>query len=528
MTSEQQAPAARELEPSEAAALAWSVDGLSTNHPSLSARRTLTRRQLIGLILLVIGVIVAFVQVPVLIGTVLISAMITLYAGMLLMRIDLARHPESGKRYSFTEDELRLASDGDLPTFTVLVPAYREPEVVPQLVGNLSALDYPADKLQVLLLLEEDDEETLAAVAQMDLRAPFAVIVVPPSQPRTKPKALNYALDQATGDIITVYDAEDRPDPLQLRKVAATFAECGPEVACVQAELSYFNADENIITRWFATEYAMWFRQFLPALASVNAAIPLGGTSNHIRRDVLIGLGAWDPFNVTEDADLGIRMRRQGFRVAVLDSITLEEANTDFVNWIKQRSRWYKGYAQTWLVHMRHPRQLLRDLGWANFLRFNLFVGGTPGLAALNPVSWLLLAMWFVVQPKFLLDIMPAPVYYAGLFVWIVGNTAFYFLNLAAAYELGLRRVFWAAALLPLYWVMMSLAAVKALWQLVVTPNYWEKTQHGLSRQHGGSGSHPTGSTPTESVESADASSEQVEPLQPVAASFPPPSAGNH
>ena len=514
MTTVPEAPPARVLDPGEASALAWSVDGLSTNHPSLSARRTLTKRQLIGLIIILVAVVTAFVIVPIAIGTIIISSMITIYAAMLIMRIDLARHPESGKRYAFTEEELRRFDDADLPTFTVLVPAYREPEVVPQLVGNLSALDYPADKLQILLLLEEDDDETLAAVAGMNLRTPFSVVIVPPSQPRTKPKALNYALGQSTGDLITVYDAEDRPDPLQLRKVAATLAECGPEVACVQAELSYFNADENIITRWFATEYAMWFRQFLPALAAVNAAIPLGGTSNHIRRDVLVGLGAWDPFNVTEDADLGIRMRRQGFRVAVLDSITLEEANTDFVNWIKQRSRWYKGYAQTWLVHMRHPRQLLRDLGWANFLRFNLFVGGTPGLAALNPVSWLLLAMWFIVQPKFLLDIMPAPVYYAGLFVWVIGNTAFYFLNLAAAYELGLRRVFWAAALLPLYWVMMALAAIKALWQLVVTPNYWEKTQHGLSRQHG------------QPINTAEASELTVPEPQPQPQPLPPPTVG--
>jgi glycosyltransferase involved in cell wall biosynthesis len=212
----------------------------------------------------------------------------------------------------------------------------------------------------------------------MDLQPPFEVVVVPPVGPRTKPKALNYALLDSTGDIVCIYDAEDRPDPLQLKKVAATFRQLGPEYACVQAELAYFNADENLITRWFAVEYRAWFTQFLPQLSRVEAPIPLGGTSNHFRRELLVQLGAWDPYNVTEDADLGIRLHRQGYRVAVLDSVTYEEANTDFVNWIKQRSRWYKGYAQTYLVHMRHPIRLLRDVGLAGFVRFNLFVGGTP------------------------------------------------------------------------------------------------------------------------------------------------------
>jgi cellulose synthase/poly-beta-1,6-N-acetylglucosamine synthase-like glycosyltransferase len=278
-----------------------------------------------------------------------------------------------------------------------------------------------------------------------------------------------------------VYDAEDRPDPNQLLKVAATFAQLGERTGCVQAELAYYNVSENVITRWFAVEYRMWFTQFLPALSRCNAAIPLGGTSNHMRRDLLIKLGAWDPYNVTEDADLGIRLRRCGYTVAVLDSLTHEEANTDFVNWVKQRSRWYKGYMQTWLVHMRHPRRLLKDLGFGAFVRFNLFVGGTPILAMLNPISWALIIVWFVLQPQFIVDIMPAPVYYTGLFGWLFGNFMFYYLNLMAAYEFDDKKIFMTALWLPGYWVMMSIAAVKAMLQLVFMPAYWEKTEHGLS-----------------------------------------------
>lgn len=464
------------------ARLRWATDGLALAHPDLSAKRRVSNRQ--GLFLAVVGVVVvlAFVFRPLLAGTVAMGAMIFLYAGMLGLRIDMMLRAGSSQREVVPDDMARALADDRLPTFSVLVPAYREPEVMPTLVSNLAALDYPTDKLQVLLLLEADDDETITAAEALDLPAWFRIILIPPSEPRTKPKALNYALLEATGDIVTIYDAEDRPEPLQLRRVAVAFTRHGPEVACVQAELAYFNADENIITRWFTTEYKVWFTYFLPGLSRVDAPIPLGGTSNHIRRDVLVGMGGWDPYNVTEDADLGIRLRRRGYRVAVLDSVTLEEANTDFVNWVKQRSRWYKGYAQTWLVHMRHPWTLLREVGLGGFLRFNLFVGGTPLLALLNPVTWMLLVTWFVMQPQFIRDIMPPPIYYAGLFGWVVGNFLFYYLNLAAAFELGIRKVFRAALALPLYWVMMSLAAAKAFWQLVVNPAFWEKTQHGLSR----------------------------------------------
>jgi len=481
--SREEQQALEELQAVQAAAIDVSVNGLWDAHPKLSARSRLSLGQRVGLILVSVVLVGAFWLAPILTGTILMSTAMVIYTAVLGMRIDLMARSSGNDRYSFTDEELAALTDDDLPTFTILVPAYREPEVLPHLVDHLAVLDYPAEKLQIRLLLESNDPETQAAAAAMHLTAPFEVVVVPPGGPQTKPKALNYALLTSTGDIVSIYDAEDRPDPLQLRKVAATLLRCGPEVACVQGELAYFNADENLITRWFATEYRMWFTQFLPSLSRVNAPIPLGGTSNHFRRDLLVQLGAWDPFNVTEDADLGIRLRRQGYRVAVLDSTTYEEANTDFVNWIKQRSRWYKGYAQTWLVHMRQPRQLLRDVGLAGFIRFNLFVGGTPLLATVNPISWILLVMWFTLKPQFIVDIMPAPIYYAGLFGWLVGNFVFYYLNLQVAYEAGLRRVFRAALVLPLYWVMMSLAAVKAFVQLLFNPSYWEKTQHGLSRQ---------------------------------------------
>jgi cellulose synthase/poly-beta-1,6-N-acetylglucosamine synthase-like glycosyltransferase len=251
----------------------------------------------------------------------------------------------------------------------------------------------------------------------------------------------------------------------------------------LQAKLSYGNADQNFITRSFTIEYAMWFSFFLPGLVSLNAPIPLGGTSNHFRRAALRALGGWDPYNVTEDCDLGVRMFREGYRTKVLESVTLEEANSDFVNWVKQRSRWYKGYLQTFFIHLRSPVELTREMGWKGVFHLTAFVGATPILAVFNPVFWVLTILWFVAHPVFLLEIFPAPVYYVGLVLWSFGNFLLWYLTLLVARHTMRSGLIVAAMLVPLYWIMMSIAAVKAGFQLVVTPSFWEKTVHGLTEK---------------------------------------------
>ena len=311
--------------------------------------------------------------------------------------------------------------------------------------------------------------------------------------PRTKPKALNYGMTFARGELVTIYDAEDRPDPLQLRRAVAAFRRLPSDVACLQAELTYHNTEQNIITRWFTIEYSMWFTMFLPGLSRSDAPVPLGGTSNHMKRPVLDSLGSWDAHNVTEDADLGIRLHRQGWKTGVLASQTFEEGNSDFVNWVKQRSRWYKGYLATWLVHLRHPVQLWRDLGPSGFVQFNLFVGGTPLLAILNPFFWLLTLAWFGVHAGIVQTLYPTPVYFAGLFCFVLGNVVVYYTTILAARRLGRPSLVFAACLVPAYWVMMSMAAIKAFWQLVAAPSYWEKTTHGLGLVTPGQGTPSDG-----------------------------------
>jgi cellulose synthase/poly-beta-1,6-N-acetylglucosamine synthase-like glycosyltransferase len=391
-----------------------------------------------------------------------------------------------------TDEEARAMPDHDLPVYTVLVPAYREPSVIAALIGRLSELEYPPDKLDIRLLLEQDDRETIAAARRAHPGPQFTIVRVPQSGPKTKPKACNYGLEGARGEVVTIYDAEDQPEPLQLRRVVAAFIRLDPSVACLQAKLSYYNAGQNFLTSWFTIEYSMWFSFLLPGLVGQRGPLPLGGTSNHFRGKVLRSVGGWDPYNVTEDADLGIRLARRGYQTRVLDSLTYEEANSDVINWVKQRSRWYKGYLQTWLVHTRHPLALRRELGWRGFIGFNLFVAGTPLLSLMNPVFWALTALWFLVHPPIVLALFPAWLYYLSLGVMVVGNFSLFYAWLVSARTAGSAKLVFAALLVPIYWALMSVAAVKAAVQLVNAPSFWEKTVHGLDTTPSAASGKPT------------------------------------
>lgn len=378
--------------------------------------------------------------------------------------------------------DARAAREQALPRYTVLVAAFQEADVIADTIRNLESLEYPPDRVEVLLLLEAEDTATIAAAEAAAPRPGIRIIRVPDAPPKTKPKALNYGLQLATGDLVTVFDAEDRPDPLQLRRAALAFSSLDPSVSCLQAKLHYHNVGQNRITKWFSAEYLRWFSSVLPALVALGAPIPLGGTSMHVRRDVLELVGAWDPFNVTEDADLGIRLARFGYRTRVLDSVTYEEANSDFVNWVKQRSRWYKGYLQTWLVHMRQPRRLWRQLGADGFLGFHVVVGATPVLALANPFFWLLTAIWLFGGVALVRVLFPPWIFYPALISVVLGNFLALYQVMISVRLAAAPGLLGSALLSPVYWVFMSIAAIRAFVQLLSAPSFWEKTMHGLDR----------------------------------------------
>lgn len=433
-----------------------------------------------SILLLVIG---CAVWRPMITAVVLVGICTFAYVVTMIDRVTIFRQGLASRAIVITDEEARAIRDADLPRYTILVPAYGEPEVVGDLIGAMAALEYPLDKLQVLLLLEADDDVTIQAAKGTVESDAISIVLVPPAEPRTKPKACNYGLYFATGDIVTIYDAEDRPEPLQLRRVVAAFGRLPDNVACVQAKLVYHNGHQNMLTAWFTAEYRLWFGYLLPGMMRTASPIPLGGTSNHLRREVLDEIGAWDPFNVTEDADLGLRIAASGYHTAVIDSSTLEEANSDAINWIRQRSRWYKGYLQTWLVQVRRPVQLYRTIGWRNFVRFNLVLAGTPIISVLNLVFWLITLIWFLGQPPLVEAVFPWYIYFPALAALVGGNAATLYMNMITLREDDRADLLSAALTVPVFWLMMSVAAAKGCYQLIRNPSYWEKTAHGLTER---------------------------------------------
>jgi len=366
--------------------------------------------------------------------------------------------------------------DARLPPYSVLIPLYREVAAVPGLMQAMSRLDYPADRLEILFITEANDPATRRALREIGLAPYMRIVTVPSGEPRTKPRALNYALQDARGALVTVYDAEDIPGPDQLRRAAEAFIEEGPRLACVQARLGIYNADQSFLSRQFALEYSALFRGLLPALAHLGLPIPLGGTSNHFRRDLLWKWGGWDPFNVTEDADLGIRLARLGYQVSLIQAETLEEAPAAWRTWRGQRTRWIKGWMQTYLVHMRRPMMLWRELGWWRFSGFQVIIGGMILSILVHPWFYALAAIHVLAGDP----ITPSNV----VLDWVCGANlatgygAAWLLTIATAMRSGSLRRLLSAIWLPIYWLAISWAAYRALFELVRRPFHWEKTAH--------------------------------------------------
>ena len=379
--------------------------------------------------------------------------------------------------------EISALPDSFWPSYTIFSPLYKEWEVVPQFVSAINRLDYPKDKLQVQLLLEENDKETIAKVKEFELPNNFQIIIVPHSLPKTKPKACNFGLKYATGEFAVIYDAEDVPDPLQLKKAVMAFKKAGKQTWCIQAKLNYYNPNHNLLTKLFTAEYSLWFDLILPGLQSISAPIPLGGTSNHFRTANLRILNGWDPFNVTEDCDLGIRLVKRGYKTAIVESTTLEEANSEPFNWYRQRSRWIKGYIQSYLVHMRSPKSFKRGVLDRQFWLFQLIVGGKILSMFINPVMWLVTISYFAfrsIMGPVIEQYYPAPILYMGVFSLVFGNFFYlynYMIGCAKRKHYGLIKY---TFLIPFYWLAMSLAAWKALFEVIYKPHYWAKTTHGL------------------------------------------------
>jgi cellulose synthase/poly-beta-1,6-N-acetylglucosamine synthase-like glycosyltransferase len=368
-------------------------------------------------------------------------------------------------------------ADADLPVYTVIVAMYREGAVIPKLVAALNAFDYPKAKLDIKLVIEAGDEETLSAIIAERLPPRFDVVIAPPGKPRTKPRALNVALDVARGGLVCVYDAEDEPAPDQLRRAAARFAE-DRTLDGLQGKLTIANWRDCWLSFMFAVEYAALFELVNPGLSALDLPVALGGTTNHFRTDSLRRVGGWDAWNVTEDADLGLRMARFGLRVGALDSETVEEAPNEFANWFRQRSRWQKGWMQTMIVHSREPRRYFRELGFKKGVAGLTLIAGTVMTGLFGPF-FLTEAIW----RGFDETMAEAPISrLADVYTYILtltGIQAVILPALVAMRRRGMRDYGRALLYMPLYYLLVSAATWVALYELIVRPFHWHKTAHG-------------------------------------------------
>ncbi len=438
--------------------------------------------QKVGFLILGLALAAGLIVAPVVTLVAVMAVLVLFFMASNVMKLVLISQALNHPHRQGVDAADERVPDELLPIYTILLPVYREASMLTQLVDGVLALDYPADRLDVKLLLEEDDTDTRAAAEALDLPACFDVLVVPDDGPTGKPRACNHGLAHARGAYLVIYDAEDRPEPDQLRKSVAAFWKASPEVVCFQAQLNYFNRSYNLLTRWFTAEYSVWFDQFLPGLQAMDVVIPLGGTSNHFITSRLQQIGGWNRFNVTEDADLGLRIYLQGWKTAILETTTYEEATSRYRNWIRQRSRWVKGYMQTYLFHMRRPFRMARAMGAKSFVSFQLFFGAGTLCLLLNPVFWLLAVAWFATRLHLIQSIFPWPVLYLGTIGLIVGNAACVLSAVSGCFGRRNYEDVKYALLIPVYWILMSVGAWKALIQLFTKPSFWEKTEHGFCR----------------------------------------------
>lgn len=445
----------------------------------LKSAATLDPKRVLGRIALVVGLPLAgLVALAPEQGVLAVQALLSLvFLGWVSLRL-------ASCTYDPPADLPPTLDDRQLPVYSLLVPLYREAASVPHLVTALGALDYPPEKLDIKLVVEADDAGTGAAIAALTLPPQMEEVPVPAVGPRTKPKALEVALAAARGSFVAIYDAEDLPEPDQLRRALEAFRTGGPKIACVQARLAIDNGDDSWIAASFAAEYAAQFDVLLPMLSALGLPILLGGTSNHFRRRVLDEVGGWDPFNVTEDADLGIRLARAGWQTRVISSTTYEEAPVTARAWVGQRTRWLKGWAQTLLVHLRQPGALMADLGVGPALALLLLAAGPFAAALVHPfcVALLLadLLRGVIGLPRgSMAEALTSALTFTTLFAGYAGTAAITYVGLRRRARVpGLKVVLG----IPFYWLLLSAAAWRALIELLRRPHHWQKTEHGVAR----------------------------------------------
>jgi cellulose synthase/poly-beta-1,6-N-acetylglucosamine synthase-like glycosyltransferase len=401
------------------------------------------------------------------------------YLGLFLFKLFVVRLSLNQPGLDYSKEEIASLKDAELPQFSIIVPLYQEAEVIPQIIKGMSALDYPKDKIDLIITLEEYDHETIDAIAAANPPAWIKTLILPDVKPKTKPKALNVAFPHLKGEFMVIYDAEIIPDPDQLKKAILAFRD-HPDVACLQVQLDHYNAYENWVTKLFNAEFSFYYDLFLPGLQKLGIPLPLSGHSSLYRTEAIRQMGAWDPYNVTEDCMLGMQLYRSGYKTEILQARSLEESTNSASTWVGQRTRWIKGFIQTTLVLMRNPLRFKRELGsWWRFFGFLLVVPGSVFVNILNLFYWVLLIAWIATKNHLIQAFFPGAILYVSVFSFIAGNFLFTYLNLIGSFRRQRYDIVKYSLLSPAYWLMLAYATVKASIEIFTKPHHWSKTKHG-------------------------------------------------
>ncbi|WP_194966725.1 glycosyltransferase [Rickettsia endosymbiont of Cardiosporidium cionae] len=358
------------------------------------------------------------------------------------------------------------------PVYTILIPMYKETEIIQSIIKSVMKLNYPTDRLDIKFIIESDDHSMIKALAILNIPKYIQVIKVPKSFPRTKPKALNYVMDYVIGEYLVIYDADDIPDPNQLLTVLDIFNKLDNQHVCVQTKLNFYNYDQNLLTRFLNLEYSLWFQYLIKGLNILNLPIPLGGTSNHFKTFVLRKIGGWDSYNVTEDADIGLRLYAKGYKTHVTtDTTTFEEAPFQIKNWLTQRSRWIKGFIQTLCIFIINASEY-KKLSVLEIISIYVFIGCSTYCFITMPM-FIIFSIIVDKQNKFINSLCNINILLTLSYFYISA-----FVVVKDMYKGNWIKKSITILLWPVYFILHSIAAYKALIECIYFPFKWNKTLH--------------------------------------------------
>lgn len=457
-----------------------SINHLSNYFPNFSAKHVNFKILGNGLIFLILSSALVSIVTGFLVHYIIITNL--LYIVSLALKIKCF---SNGRKFLKNSNQaINNSSFSRNSRYNIIVPLYNEEkEVTCQNITSLTSLNFDSDNLNIIYALEEEDKQSLLHFQGLCDIIPeqMIYITIPKTLPKTKPKASNYALSFCFGEFVVIYDAEDIPDPDQLIKSVKQFKQESENTACLQAKLNYYNHSENLLTKLFSIEYGLWFNYLVCGLATKNSFIPLGGTSNHFKLEILKKIGKWDAFNVTEDADIGARLSFLGYRVGWLDSLTLEESPIGISNWLKQRARWIKGYLQTLFVHsLNHSTIFSKSNTW-KLIELHFYVGFSALTFLMLPINFLLIAFSSFLSNASSISFIAYFISYGSLAL----TTISFFIGQVIYFQSQNKKIticdIIISFIFPIYFILHSIAAYLALYQLITKPIAWNRTKHGFN-----------------------------------------------